>query len=151
MEVMTGAQNKQQEALDRLDDILVNDILSASDGEILAEAREDGIDPDAVAAEMRALFDQTAAADGKARLAAAKAAAAAERHRPATVIPLEPAAARRLLDRALVRDPETASKLTLAARKFKGAVLSDEEVRGLLEDFQELGALPPSEEPETDA
>jgi hypothetical protein len=148
MEVMTGPQNKQRKALDRLNHALVDDILAASDEDILAEAREDGTDPEAVAAAMRALFEQTVSAGGKARLAAAKAAVAAERTRPATIIPLDPAAARRLLDRALARDPETASKLTLAARKAKGAVLSDEEVRGLLEDFQELGALPPLEEPE---
>jgi hypothetical protein len=146
MEAMTERQNKQREAIDRLEDALVDDILAASDEDILAEAREDGTDPEAVAAAMQALFEQ---ALGKVRLAAAKAAVAAERRRPAAdVIPLDPAAARRMLDRALARDPETASRLTMAARKARGAILSDEEVRGLLQDFQELGALPPPEEPE---
>ena len=96
---------------------------------------------------MRALFEQTS---GKARLAAAKAAVAVDRRRPAAIIPVDPAARRRLLDRALARDPETASKLTtLAARKARGDVFSDDEVLGFLEDFAELGALPPPEEPES--
>jgi hypothetical protein len=34
----------------------------------------------------------------------------------------------------------------MAARKGKSGELSDDEVRGLLEDFQELGALPPPDE-----
>jgi len=43
----------------------------------------------------------------------------------------------------MARDPETAQKLTLAARKGDSAsAFSDEEVRGMLEDLQELGVLP---------
>jgi len=57
-------------------------------------------------------------------------------------------AARRLLNRALARDPEAASKLTMAARKGKTGELSDDEVRSLLEDFDELGALPTPDEPD---
>jgi hypothetical protein len=150
MEVMTGPENRQREALERLEDVLVEDILAASDESILAEAKQDGADPEAVAAATRALFEQAVAGKRRVRLAAAKAAAVADRSRSAAVIPLDPAAARRLLDRAMARHPETASKLTLAARKATGATLSDEEVRGFLEDFQELGALPSPEEPEAE-
>jgi len=145
---MTGPGNSNREALDRLADALVEDILAASDEAILAEVKQDGEDAEAVAAATRALFEEVVAAKGKARMAAAKAAVAADRARSAAVIPLNPAAARRLLDRALARDPETANKLTMAARKGKGGELSDEEVRSLLEDFQELGALPPPDEPD---
>jgi hypothetical protein len=143
---MTEPGNSDREALDRLGDVLVEDILAASDETILAETRQDGEDPEAVAANMRTLFEKVVDARGKARMAAAKAAVADHRRRTAVVIPLNPAAARRLLDRALARDPETASKITMAARKGKGGELSDDEVRGMLEDFQELGALPPPEE-----
>jgi hypothetical protein len=146
MEAMTEPGNSDREALDRLGDALVEDILAASDEAILAETKQDGEDPEAVAAAMRALFEKVAAARGKARMTTAKAAVAADRQRSAAVIPLNPAAARRLLDRALARDPETASKLTMAARKGKGDELSDEEVRGMLEDFQELGVLPAPDE-----
>jgi hypothetical protein len=138
--------NKDHEGLERLRDVLVDDILAASDDSILAETKQDGGDPEAVAASMRALFEKAIATGGKARMAAAKAAVAADRRHSATAIPLNAAAARRLLDRVLAHDPETASKLTLAAHKGKSGELSDDEVRGLLEDFQELGALPPLDE-----
>jgi hypothetical protein len=47
-----------REALDRLGDALVEDILAASDEEILAETKQDGEDPESVAAAMRALFEK---------------------------------------------------------------------------------------------
>lgn len=43
-------------ALDRLEDALVEDILNASEEAILAEIREDGGDPDAIATEVQAIF-----------------------------------------------------------------------------------------------
>jgi hypothetical protein len=43
----------------RLTDALIEDILRASDEEILEEFREDGGDPDQHAAEMLALFEQS--------------------------------------------------------------------------------------------
>jgi len=148
---MTEPEKNGREGLDRLEDALVEDVLAVSDEAILAEVKQDGDKPDAVAGATRTLFEKAVAARQKARLAAAKAAAISDRQRPAAVIPLDPAAARRLLDRAMALDLETASKLTLAARKGKGtAALSDEEVRGMLEDFQELGALPPLDEPEAE-
>mgnify|MGYP007054664362 CR=1 FL=1 len=45
------------------------------------------------------------------------------------------------LQRALEQTPETAKRLTLAARK--GEDLSDEDVLGMLEDLEELGIIPP--------
>jgi len=44
-------------ALERLEDALVEDILNASDEDILEEIQEDGGDPDAIAAEVRAIFE----------------------------------------------------------------------------------------------
>jgi transposase len=70
----------------------------------------------------------------------------------AQIAALDPTAARRLLERAMARDPETAQKLTLAARKGDSAsAFSDEEVRGMHEDLQELGVLPPPDDPEAEA
>lgn len=148
---MTVPGNRDREALDRLGAALVEDILAASDDAILAETRQDGEDPEAVADAMRALFEKVVTADGKARMVAAKAAVSTDRRRSTAVIPLNPEAARRLLNRALARDPEAASKLTMAARKGKTGELSDEEVRSLLEDFHELGALPAPDEPDGEA
>jgi hypothetical protein len=138
--------NRDHEGLERLRDVLVEDIIAASADSLLAETMQDGGDPEAIAASMRALFEKTVAASGKGRMAAAKAAVAADRRQSAAVIPLNAAVARRLLERVLAHDPETASKLTMAARKGKNGELSDDEVRGLLEDFGELGALRPLDE-----
>jgi hypothetical protein len=140
MEAMTGSEDKDRKALERLNDALVEDILDMSDEDVLAEAKQDGTDPEAVAAAMAALFAKTVTAKRKARLAAAKAAVAADRGRPAAIaVPSDPAEARRLLERLLARYPDTAGKLTMAARKGKAGALSDDEVFGLLEDFQGVG------------
>jgi hypothetical protein len=132
---MTASKDKDREALQRLDKALIEDILTTSDAEILAEAREAGDDPEAVAAEARALFEKTIIATKKARLVAAKAAAVADRSRPAIDLPSDPTEARRLLERVLARH----RNLTTAARKGGDATLSDEEVYGLLQDFRDLG------------
>jgi len=139
--------DKERAALERLKSALVEDILAAPDGEILAEAQEDGSDPEAVAAAVRALFEKSVAAEKKARLTAAQAAVAADRRRRLTAVPSDPAEARRRLNHLLARHPETAGKLTMAARKGQSGDLSDDEVRGLLEDLQDLG-LSTGEEPE---
>jgi hypothetical protein len=145
MEAMTD--DKDRAALERLKRALVEDILAAPDPEILAEVQEDGSEPEAVAAAVRALFEKTVAAGKKARLAAAQAAVAADRRRHLAAVPSDPAEARRRLTLLLARHPETAGKLTLAARKGQSGDLSDDEVRGLLEDLQDLG-LSAGEEPE---
>ena len=132
---MTGRKTDRA-ALLRLADAFVEDILAASDEEILAEAREDRADPAATAARGRALFDTAMIAAGKNRLATAKA-ALAQQQKPATIIKLDPAEARRRLERVLRQDPDTARKLTLAARNGQG--LSDNDVQGLLQDLADLG------------
>jgi hypothetical protein len=129
-------------ALDRLADALAEDILNASDQDILAEVKTDGENPAAIGAEIQTLFAKAKAKVAKRQLAEAKAGAAASRRQTANVVRLNPAEARKTLARALTRDPETASKLTLAARK--GEALSDEDVRGMLEDLAELGIPLPS-------
>ena len=115
---MTGKGKRERVALDRLADVLVDDILSASDEDILAEFRETFGDSDQNAAEMRALFEKSVLASNKKRLAAAKAAATANRRSPATsaVAPIDMAAARARL-RAVVDKPGLPQKVTLAARK----------------------------------
>ena len=145
MEAMTSKKS-DREALARLADAFVEDILNASDEDILAEAREDYPDPDPAAARARALFDKAAGAAGKNRLAAARAQLAAQGV-PATVTRLDPAEARRRLQRALTRDPAIARRLTRAARNDQGAGLSDNEVQGLLEDLEELGISIERDEP----
>ena len=145
---MTTNSNDARDALRRLADALAEDVLSAPDSEILEEAAEIYGDPEKLAADMLKLFEQTASEQGKERLAAAREAVAADRRRPAAVVRLPPAEARRRLQQLIAADPETARKLTAAARK--GERLSDDDVQSMLEDFEELGVTLPNdtEDPE---
>jgi hypothetical protein len=140
---VSDQRNEAQEALDRVAEKLAEDVLNATDAEILAEAEEDGRDIAAEAASSRAIFVKALAAQGKRRMAAARAAIDA---RSATSAPtarrLSPEQARQLLARALRDAPETSDKLTMAARK--GQDLSDADVYGMLDDLVDLGLLPTS-------
>lgn len=142
---MSDQKNKAQQALDRLTEKLVEDVLNTSDAEILAEAKEDGRDVAAEAARSRAIFARALVAQGKRKMAVARAALNA-RTAP-SVRPsgrLTPDQARAILARALQEAPETAAKLTMAARKGQG--LSDADVYGILEDLVDLGILPPTDD-----
>jgi uncharacterized membrane-anchored protein YjiN (DUF445 family) len=139
METMTAEKRSDRTALDRLVDALVNDILNASDQELLEEVRNDQGDPAAIAATTRALFEESAVTTAKSLLAAAKAAVAADRRRLGSVAKTDMTEASRCLQDLLASDPETRGKLTLAARKGKG--LSEEDMRGMLEDLEELGVI----------
>jgi hypothetical protein len=140
---MTTNSNGKRDALRRLADALAEDVLNAPDHEILEDAAEIYGDTGKLAADMLKLFERIASEQGKERLAAARAAVAADRLRPAAVVRLEPAEARRRLQRLIAADPETARKLTVAARK--GYDLSDADVQSMLEDFEELGVIQPGD------
>lgn len=135
---MTGNNKKERAALDRLADAFVNDILTTSDEDILAEFRESHGDPARHAAEMRDLFEKSIIAANKRRLTAAKAGAAAARAPVAALADI--ADARRRL-RAVLDAPDLPTGLTLAARKENE--LSDSDIAGMLDDLRELGIVPP--------
>jgi hypothetical protein len=140
---MTMKPTDAREALKRLADVFSEDILSAPDEQVLQEITEVHGDPKKIAADMLKLFEETAAEQGKQRLAAARAAVASDRALPKKLDRLNAAEARRRLQRLVSSDPETARKLTLAARK--GERLSDEDVWSMLEDFEELGVISPED------
>jgi hypothetical protein len=132
---MSGRPTKDEEALRRLEDALIEDIGSASDDEILAEAKEDGLDPAATAQHTLSLLRAAEVRVGKAKLAAAKAGLAAARK--LTRVPGGVG-----VDRGKVRlapANDTARGLTLAARN--GGKQSDRDLETLAEDFAELEAL----------
>ncbi len=134
---MTGKKSEARDALDRLAAALVDDMLGASDQEILAEFRETSGDPDKLAGDMRALFDRSVLASNKSKLAAAK--AGAERAKATTMqasAAVDIASARERL-RGILQTPSISEKLTMAARKE--SELSDADVIGLLEDLGALG------------
>ena len=139
---MTGKPKAAHTALDRLVDALVEDILSASDEDILAELRETEGDPERHAADMRARFEKSLIAANKSKLAAARAGVAASRPAGTPTPAVDIAAARARL-RAVLDLPGVAQKLTLAARKE--SEMSDADILSMLDDLRELGVLPPED------
>ena len=136
---MTGDLRKERKALNRLADALVEDILDASDEEVLAEAGEDGIDPGRLTGHLRDVFERAAADAGKQKLAAAKQDAANARRSRARVVRIDHADARRRFEAMIAEDPKLTEKLTLAARKGEGQ--SDRDIESAIEDLAELGAF----------
>jgi len=133
---MTKTDKGARKALDRLNHTLADEILGASDQEVLTEFQDLHGAPDRHAAEMRDLFQRTVVRANKARLAAAKAGAVASRAGVVKTRPVNIAEARRLL-RAVLDMPNASQPLTLAARKE--SELSDADVAGMIDDLRELG------------
>lgn len=138
---MTGKGDKERIALSRLANALTDDILSASDDEVLAEFKEAGEDPAKNADDMRALFERTVLLANKKRLSAAKAGAASVREvfLPPVSSAVDIRAARARL-RQIIEAPSGTHNVTLAARKE--SEMSDSDVLGMLDDLAELGVLP---------
>ncbi|WP_419900300.1 hypothetical protein [Roseomonas sp. USHLN139] len=134
---MSKGPTKDRDAVRRLEDALIDDILGATDDEIAAEAAEDGIDLEAQAAVMRSMLERARLESGKTRMAAAKAAAAAHRSvAPHGRIPVSQSAG--FAGRA-ANDVGNARKLTMAARN--GGEQLDRDLKGVEEDLAELNAL----------
>lgn len=126
-----------REAIRRLQDALVDDILSASDEEIAAEAAEQGVDLERHAEAMRAMFERKVLESRKAKLAAAKAATAAYNAGGTHGVAMPPAPTGYRAAPTKVTD--RAKKLTMAARN--GAEQSERDLAGVEEDLAELAAL----------
>jgi hypothetical protein len=140
---MTGTDRKGRAALSRLAEVLVDDVLAASDQEILAEFLEAQSDPAKNGADMRALFERTVLAANKDRLRAAQAGLAASRVKAGTPKIVNMENVRERLRRVLASCPPEV-KLTLAARNENE--LSDADVLGMLQDLEELGIVAPGDE-----
>ena len=140
---MTGADKKGREPLTHLADALVEDMLAASDQEIVAEFIETQGDPSKNAEAMRALFEKSVLKANKNRLRAAQAGLAADQAAPVNSKIVSMANVRDRLRRALATCPPD-MKLTLAARNENE--LSDADVLGMLQDLEELGIVEPDDE-----
>jgi hypothetical protein len=131
-------RKKDEDALRSLRQTMVDDILDASDEQILAQFTEDFGSPEENAARMRASFEKAVLLANKGRLQTARdgAAAANRIFETPSPIPIEEARARlRLALDAHVHD----KSFTLAARKE--SELSDADVLDMLEAMRELGLL----------
>jgi hypothetical protein len=139
---MTGSDKKRRQALSRLANALVEDILAASDQEILAEFAETHGDSLKSRDATTALFEKGVLRARKARLRAAQVGVAASRTAPISLKVVSMEDARGRLRRLLASCPPDV-KLTLAARNEHE--LSDADVLGMLQDFEELGIVPPDD------
>ncbi len=135
---MTGADKKGREALARLVDVLVDDLLAAPDQEIVAEFVEGQGDPAKNAEAMRMLFEKSVLRANKNRLHAAQAGLAADRAAPVAAKLISMVDVRGRFKRALAACPPE-MKLTLAARNESD--LSDADILGMLQDLEELGIV----------
>jgi len=107
---MTAADDRT--ALERLNDASVEDILATSDETILAEVRQDGQDPERIAAVTRELFEKAILHTNKLRLLSAQAAVAAARLlRSRAVISTDPEMAWRRLQHLLTQLPRPLARL----------------------------------------
>jgi len=128
--------DENKKARERLDEVFVEDILDASDKDILAEFVERGGDVSKNTAEMRALFQKAILVANKKRMQAARSALAADNGRREGSVLVDITKARSRLRGILEQAKD--DKLTLAARKE--SELSDADVLSMLEDYDELQA-----------
>lgn len=138
--------SKSPEMLSRLAYALVEDILSATDEEVLKEAAEIYDDPTEEVKKATAIFQKARTAAGKKRLVAAQAAVRSENQSGAKILHMDGPTARRKLNTILRDHPEAGAEFTLAARKEQE--LSDDDVKGMLDDLRELGIYNPEDESE---
>jgi len=142
------SQNRiNNDKLERLINVLIADILDATDDDILNESKEDCPDIVKEIEKVRALYENARIKAAKKRLFSAREAVTNQKERQGKVIQFNPAEARRKLDKLLHDNPDAAYEFTLAARK--GSELSDTDVLGMLEDLQELGVYRPEDDPES--
>jgi hypothetical protein len=139
VETVTETNKK---ALSQLVNALVEDVLTTSDQEILAEYTEAYGDPKKNSDAMKTLFEKSVLKVRKKRLRAAQAGVAADRlfSTAPKVVSIENARGR--LRRVLASCPPHV-KLTLAARNEDE--LSDADVLGMLQDLEELGIVAPDD------
>jgi hypothetical protein len=133
---MTRRSVKNMDLL-RLRSHVADDIMKATDDEILCQYAEDFGPPEVNAERMRRMFEKTVLLANKDRLAAARAGASAHRPAPSSVV-VPIAEARQKLRQALAERAGDAGFM-LAARKE--TELSDEDVLDMLQAMHELGIL----------
>lgn len=133
----TTKSKAPEDQLSRLREQLVEDVMSTTDEEIVAELKAAGDDPEVVAARMRDVVQRAVIVSGKVRMAAAKTQLRSQQSKPMPVTPIDIARARRLLQTAAAKDNDL--RLTLAARN--GEAMSDSDVQSLVQDLIDLGLL----------
>ena len=134
----TQDKKDNRAALLRLADELVDDILAASDEEILAEFEEIYGDPRAFAKDMQSKAELLAIGANKDRLISARQAMQSEAQRNFSTKKVNVDLARQALTKFFSKAPSSLP-VTLAARKEKINEMSDTDVLSMLADLEALG------------
>lgn len=143
---MTKSRDHDLE-LARLEEELVDDIVSLSDEDLLAEAKKDGVDVAEVANRGREIVSKAIAAAGKAKLVAAQIAVKASHERaPLRVIQGSLQEKQRLIQAVIAKQSEGSAKFTLAARN--AGQVTENDVDQFLQDLMDLGLLGEDGQPE---
>jgi hypothetical protein len=121
---------------------MAESVAGMTDDEVLAEAREEGVDTKATADELREMARRIAREVRLRPLRAARERYEQERNALSSQtlrLPVSAGERRALLQQALTRRPELQPLLTAAARELKD--LPDDDVESMLRDLAALGCL----------
>lgn len=122
--------------IENLTETLVQDLLQATDDQILEEAAQDGTDINAAVALVRSSFEKARFEVSKSILKCKNRNTADYRTQSSRV---DMAMARKKVIDAILANPDFNSGFTLAARSGKG--IPDDDVIGLYEDMVDLGLI----------
>lgn len=142
----TSKKPTPREELERIQDALVDSILSASGDDLREELTAAGLDPDACIADVEAAIAAAKATHARDRLERARTELAAWRGRAQQASATALDAARAKFEQLKSGDPDLKQRILLAARKGDG--LSDSDLNALLEDLAALEALEGGKEDE---
>jgi hypothetical protein len=126
-----------REKVARMDDMVMDELFSLSDEELLLEAKKEGVDVAAVGAAGRLAFEQATQAAGRKRLALIRQQIVEDKRRTPT--PFDRGKAQSEVRAIIARNREAQSKLTMAARNESGD--QGDDMDGIIDDFAELGAI----------
>lgn len=135
---MTDKRSDERRKLVSLADALFDDLIAATDEEILNEVAEAGGDGAAISNQMRAGLEETLVQARKERMKAAKAGRQAAQISRVVVDVVDISAARRALKQAFGQEG-----LSMAARNETESDLTDEEVLRKYSDLVRLGVIDP--------
>lgn len=137
---MSEKKRSAQEMLDRLADILAEDILAMTDQEISEESVENNVDVDAAATRVRNILSKSITHVGKSRmLAARKAYEEVSSEQPINVFRMPLADKIALIERVVAHNREIGAEITMAARS--GGEETENDVDAILKALHDLGAI----------
>ena len=125
--------------IDALLEAMAEDSLTLSEEELRTEFQAEGEDPATIIRMMRESVASSIVEAGKAQLAAAKAEALVRAGQGASRVASLPIASVRKMVESAIKQPATPRQLSLAYRD--GKFQSDEDIRSLAEDLEELKLL----------